>query len=245
MLRLPRRGLDAGGHDLPRWPAAFATVSTLQPRTAAVPRRLRHGLDVGCRGPPRWPASLAAVSTPAAEIRPISPRWPAAFATVSTPAAEDRLFGRPPSQRSRRRRRGPPRWPASLAAVSAPAAEDRRGGPPPSPRSRRRRPRSAAVPCRLRHGLDAGGRGTPQRRPRSLLFNRSFEKVARVVWAHCWRCVIAAIEGSLAGPCGYCVRMCMRRRLGKWAGYCACDYRMCMRRRFGKRAGRQAKQSYQ
>jgi 3-hydroxyacyl-CoA dehydrogenase len=36
--------------------------------------------------------------------------------------------------------------------------------------------------------------------------------------------VIAAIEGSLAGACGYCVRMCMRRGLGKWAGYCACDY---------------------
>jgi len=31
-----------------------------------------------------------------------------------------------------------------------------RRGPPPSPRSRRRRPRSAAVPRRLRRGLDAG-----------------------------------------------------------------------------------------
>ena len=82
-------------------------------------------------------------------------RWPAAFATVSTPATEDRIFGQPPSQRSRRRR--PRSAAASLAAVSTQAPEICRGGQPPSPPSRRRQPRTASLASLPRHRLDAGG----------------------------------------------------------------------------------------
>ena len=57
--------------------------------------------------------------------------------------------------------RDPLRCPAT-ATVSTQAAEIRRVAPPPSPRSRRRRSRSATVPRRLRHGLDAGGQDPPR-----------------------------------------------------------------------------------
>ena len=111
-------------------------------------------------------------------------RWPAAFATVSTPATEDRIFGQPPSQRSRRRR--PRSAAASLAAVSTQAPEIRRGGQPPSPPSRRRQPRTASLASLPRHRLDAGGQDlsrppsprSRRRRPRSRMWPASLATVS-------------------------------------------------------------------
>ena len=114
-------------------------------------------------------------------------RWPAAFATVSTPATEDRIFGQPPSQRSRRRR--PRSAAASLAAVSTPAAEICRGGQlpaPGSPPSRRRQPRTASLASLPSHRLDAGGQDlslppsqrSQRRRPRSRMRPASLATVS-------------------------------------------------------------------
>jgi len=135
----PRTAAMAG---LPR--RGLDASSRDSPNFAAVARRLRHGLDAGGRRPPLWPGR-----------RPRRPRT-ATVARLPRPGLDAGS-------------RGPPRCPAAFTAVSTPAAVDHRGGPPPSPRSRRQQPRSATVPRRLRHGLGAGSRGQPQRRPRSLV----------------------------------------------------------------------------